>query len=51
MYQQGNFFFENGNLKDAERSFRRAINLNPRHAFAFANLVWRTPVFVSADAH
>ena len=38
-YQQGNSFYESGNLRDAEKSFRDAVELNPNHVFAFSNLV------------
>jgi hypothetical protein len=40
MYQQGNMFYGNGNLIEAERHFRHAVHINPRHAFALANLVY-----------
>ena len=38
-YQQGNMFFAKGNMLQAEKSFREAVDLNPQHTFAFANLV------------
>jgi hypothetical protein len=38
-YQQGNMFYGKGDLIEAERHFRQAIHINPRHAFALTNLV------------
>lgn len=39
IYQQGNQFYEKGNLVQAEKHYREAVQLNPRHAFALTNLV------------
>ncbi len=40
MYQKGNALYGSGNLIEAERHFRHAVHINPRHAFALANLVF-----------
>ena len=40
MYQKGNAFYGNGNLIEAEKHFRHAVHINPRHAYALANLVY-----------
>ncbi len=39
LYQQGNMYYAKGNLIEAERHFRQAVHINPRHAFALSNLV------------